>query len=396
MALPTAPTVASGNRLTTQGIQSARRVVEMANTIYGYDAGATPFLTVLQNRLQTKVSGNPKFQHLEDAPLPRWTTFSTGYNSTATSITVASGTGSYFRAGDVVNFPTASGMPAPGEWVYVSSVSGDVLTVVRNWNGDQTTGGAVSSGDNLQIVANSNAEFAGIRAIKTTTEAVVSNYCGIIRTPYGVSNTLEASNLYGGNDLQYQRIKAAKQHALDCENMFLFGKPTEDTSGSTVKRSTGGLLYWIATNSVNANGTLTPATLETFCQKIFRYSTATKLLMCSRTVMSQLDLIAEGRIETSVGADAYGVAVKRYQTGHGDLMVTIHDMLTNNYSGYAIAVDLEKVIVRYMNGREGSRNALLRTNIQSPDADGIQEEYLSEIGLHVIQEAAHGVLYGVS
>jgi hypothetical protein len=36
------------------------------------------------------------------------TTFNGGFNATVTSITVAAGTGAYFRVGDLVLFPTAA------------------------------------------------------------------------------------------------------------------------------------------------------------------------------------------------------------------------------------------------------------------------------------------------
>lgn len=368
----------------------------MANTIYGYDqAGDTPFLTILQNRLQTQVSGNPTFKHLEDGRLPSWTTTTASYAAgTETTIAVAAGTGAYFAAGDLVLLPTAVGIAAPGEEIKVTAVSTDNLTVIRNYNGDGVTGGATTSGDHIHRIGNTNAEFATIRTIKSTTEAVVTNYCGIVRTPYGVSNTLGASNLYGGNDLDYQRVKKAREHRIELEEQFIFGKPFEQ---STTERGTGGLLYWITTNLTNSSGTLTPATMESFAQSIFRYAQNDKLLMCSRVVMTQLDLIAEGRIVTDVGADTYGVAMRRYQTGHGNLNICVHDLLVNDYKGYAIAVDLDKIKVRFMQDRrEGARNALLETNRQANDADGIQEEYLSEIGLHVINESMHGVLYGVS
>lgn len=395
MALPTAPTLATGNRTTLAGIQSARRVVEMADVIYRYDdAQDTPFLTTLQNRLNASVSGNPKFQHLEDSYLPRKTTLASSYSGgTETTLAVATGTGSYFVAGNLALLPTSAAAAAPGELIYISSVSGDNLGVVRNFNGDGVTGGAVVSGDNIMIVGNTNKEFATLPAIITTQEAVVQNYCQIIRTAYAVSDTLEASRLYGGNDLQVQRVKGARQHRLDCERAFLFGKPSEQ---SDTRRTTGGLLYWIATNKVNAGGTLTPSTMESFAAKLFRYSQRPKLLMASRTVVNQLDLIAEGRIETMVGADTYGVAVKRYQTAHGDLNVVAHDMLVDDFSGYAVAIDVQNVGIRFMQGAKGARNARLETNRQDPSADGTAEEYLSEIGLHVKMEATHGILYGVS
>jgi hypothetical protein len=179
---PTAPTVVTGSRLTTVGISSARRRVEMLDQIFQYDANATPTLAILSKRAPQSVSGSPKYQHLEDQPLPVKTTFSAGYNATVTTIVVAAGTGAYFRVGDLVLFPTAVGIAAPGEVVLVTTVATDTLTVTRNYNGDGVNGGAVSSGENLQIIGNVNAEFAGARTIKTTTEVTQTNFTQIIRT----------------------------------------------------------------------------------------------------------------------------------------------------------------------------------------------------------------------
>jgi hypothetical protein len=51
---------------------------------------------------------------------------------------------------------------------------------------------------------------------------------------------------------------------------------------------------------------------------------------------------------------------------------------------------------RHMSDDQGSREARLNTNIQDPSADGWEDEYLSEVGLHVTNEATMGVLYGIS
>jgi hypothetical protein len=51
---------------------------------------------------------------------------------------------------------------------------------------------------------------------------------------------------------------------------------------------------------------------------------------------------------------------------------------------------------RHMDDDKGSREARLNTNIQNNDVDGWEDEYLSETGLHVTNEATHGVMYGIS
>jgi hypothetical protein len=392
--MPAAPTVTTGVRITGANIQQARRVVEMLDKIYDYDPNSTPFLTILSKRAPGMVAGNPKYQHLEDQPLPVWSTLNGSITNVATTINVAAGTGVYFRTGDLFVLPSSTGFALPGEVGKVVTVATDALTVVRNYDGDQVTGGATSSGANIQIIGNVNAENASIRTVKTTTEAVQTNYTQIIRTPFNASNTLQASTLYGGKERTRQRAKFATQHAFEIERAFLFGKQKETLS--TGERSTGGILQTIATNTTNANGTLTAATVEAFCQSIFRYGSGSKLFMCSRRIASQLDLIGEGKLETMPAAETYGVAIKRYVTAHGELLVNIHDLFINDYAGLGIAVDMEYVKKRYLADDHGARDGRLRTDIQAPDVDGWADEYLSEVGLHVQLESAHGYLYGVT
>jgi len=392
--MPTAPTVVTGNRLTTVGISQNRRRVEMLDQIFAYDASATPTLAILSKRAPQMVAGNPKFQHLEDQPLPVKTTFNGAHNATVTTINVASGTGIYFRAGDEVLFPTAASIAAPGEIVLVSSIATDALTVIRNYNGDGVNGGAVSSGDNLQIIGNVNAEFAGARTIKTTTEVTQTNFCQIIRTPFAVSATLDASDLYGGGDLSYQRRKAAVQHALECERVCLWGKSSEVTATGT--RSTNGFFAQVTSNVVNANGTLTWPTVESLFEKVFRYGSNNKVMLVSRRIASQLDLVSEGRLVTGNGDTAYGVNIGRLNTTHGSLMTATHDQFTDDWAGYAIVIDLENIKLRYMRRAGANRLGLLNTNIQNNDADGEEDEYLSELGLEVMLESAHGILKGVT
>jgi hypothetical protein len=77
-------------------------------------------------------------------------------------------------------------------------------------------------------------------------------------------------------------------------------------------------------------------------------------------------------------------------------MTTVHDQLVDDWAGYGLVVDLENIKLRYMSGKDGNRLGMLRTNIQANDADGEEDEYLSELGLQLMLESAHGVLKGVS
>lgn len=398
--MPPTPTVVTGIRSSAVGIQADRRVVEMRDKIYQYDPDASPFLTILSKRAPAVKAGSPNFKHLEDQPLPWWDTLAQILSSATATTGAATGflptNTSYFRPGDIVLIPSSS--YSGGEYLKVLTVAaGAGFTVVRGYANDGVNGGTAASGAYVTIIGNVNEENATVRTIKSTTEQSLENYTQIIRTPVGASKTLEATTLYGGKDRAYQRRKAAAQHAFEIERAFLFGKKRETTGPNGHReRATGGILSWATSNVTNVAGTLTDSALESWCEQLFRYGSGSKLVLASRRAASQIDMIAAGRLQVVPKEDTYGVTIKRFVSSHGDLLFTISDMLINDYAGYMIAIDLQYVMKRYLADDEGSRDGRLRTNIQDPSADGWVDEYLSEVGLHVVMESTHGVAKGIT
>lgn len=395
------PTVVSGYRSATPtGIASQRLVIEMQDKIYQYDPSKTPMLHFLSMSAEGSKASAAVYNHLEDEPLPSWGTLGANLSSGATiSITVADST--FIRPGDLIVIPTSIVAGKP-EVLYANGTPADAthFTAIRDWA--QVNGGvggtAALSGANFVVIGNVNAEGTGTRTMMQTTEAAIQNFCQIIKTPWGITGTLDATTTYGGPDRVTQAQKAATEHAFEQERTFLFGQKNSRTDATTSRaiRSTGGIYYWLTTNSVNAGGTLTHATMETLCEKVFRYGSSTKVMLCSRRVMSQLDNIAEARLETVARQDTYGVQMKRYVSGHGELLVKIHDLLINDYAGSAIVVDMANIQKRFTVNQDGKRDALLRMNIQLPEEDAVKNEYLSEVGLHVHLEKTHGLLTGVA
>ncbi len=391
--MPTAPTVVTGVRSSTVGINQDRRVVDMRNKIFEYDPDASPFLTIVSRRPGSVKASNSVFKHLEDQPLP-WHDLQNG-GATATATTVNVDTGAYFRGGHLVLNPRTA------EIFKVVSVATNALTVIRAYTGDGINGVAMNDNDALFIIGSVSEEFSGAPTIKSTTEATVENYTEIFKDACGASESLSGDKLFGGAERPYQRRKTATQHNFSIERAFIHGKKKETTgAGGHRERSTGGILSWITSIAQNANGTLTAATLETWCEALFRYGSSTKLVLASRRAASQLDLISEGRLQTVVGQDSYGVTVKEFQSTHGKLLVTIHDMLVNyggfGYADHMIALDMENLGKRFKVDSEGrARDSQLHTNIQNNDEDGWKDQYLSDVGLHVTLENAHGKLTGI-
>ena len=112
---------------------------------------------------------------------------------------VATGEGSYFRAGDIVRNART------GVAVRIVSVATDTLTPSAAIG--RVTFAAHSAADQLLIVGNASAQGATLGTRKVTKRVAQYNYTQIQRNPYGFTRSLMASKLYGGPEPMKERKK---------------------------------------------------------------------------------------------------------------------------------------------------------------------------------------------
>src|SRR5215471_13452271 len=234
------PTLISGD-LATDIINQSQRVVDMQDSIAELEPNNAPFVTLLRKigKYQAK---SPKVEWLEDESMPRFDTLSAALTST-TGTTVAVANPAYFRVGDGIR------VMSTGEFMDVTAVGAN-LTVTRGIGG--TAAATASSGDGVYIVNNTNAEGASLRTIKTVRLVNQYNYAQIIRTPFGLSGTEMASQLYGqySNDRVRLQHKYGLEHERQIEATFFYGARKEDTTtAGAPKRWAGGAIEFIQTNT---------------------------------------------------------------------------------------------------------------------------------------------------
>lgn len=370
----------------TNTVLAARRVVDMSKNIALLEPDAAP-LTVLLKNINSQKAINPKFEWLEAELGARWDAVNNGagYDNAATDIVVDND--AYFSVGDIVK------VPRTGECLIVTAITAatHTLTVIRGYG--ETAAAAIVDNDPLQIIGNANQEGAGKRAYKSTSETSVYNYTQIFKTTVSITGTLDASQLYGGKDRNWQRKIKGIEHLVDIERAFLFGERKEDTTGTHPKRTTRGLLKFLTQNIVDAGGVMTEWEFETFCQGIFRYGSKKKLLLASPTVVSVINTFAKNKLNMVPRDKTYGISIMQYLSAHGTLLIAKHNLLEGAvYGGYGIAIDPEYVTYRFLDGRDTK----LRTDIHANDTDGFEDEYLTEAGLECKQPKAHGILKGVT
>lgn len=372
----------------TANILSNKIVVDMSNEIALLDPNETPFMSFLKiAKRNTKVATNPKFEWLEDDLLPRWDAVndSDGVTSAATTVTVDNGV--YFREGDIVKVPRTD------EVMLVTGVSTNDLTVIRGYG--VTTAAAIVDNDPLLIIGNANAEGSGTRAIKSTKETPQHNFTQIFKTPFGVTNTQDATKMYGGNDLKYQRKKAGIEHKIDMARSFILGERKYETVSGQPRRATGGLLQFLSKNNYDASGACTKSEFDNnIAEVVFKHGNKEKLLLASARLLSVINTWAEGHMQVDNLAAKFGLKIFEYVTPHGTFKIMNESRILEGsvYGGYGIVVDPEYVFYRPLAGRDTK----LESNIQGNDEDQKMEQYITEAGLEVRNAEVHGVITGVT
>ena len=370
-------------------ILSNQRVVDMSPTIAQLEPDEAPLTTMLQ-KVGKRAAFSQKVEWLSDELVPRLTTLSASAASDLTAIAVATGTGTYFRPGDVVRIATT------GENCSVSAVSANTVYVTRALGG--VTALSAASGVDLIKVGNAAAEGATLGTLIQTKKVANYNYAQIQRDPWGFTNTLVASKLYGGPEPANEAKKKLIEHKRQLENSLFWGVRDLNTSGSTPIGYVGGIFQYVTSNITSVGGNLTESVMETFLRTAFRYGSQNKVMFVSPLVASAMSSFAQGKLAlASVDTNKYGVSLGQYQSASGAVIQIMikRDWLdfqtgSNQYGGIGVVVDMDDVTMRPL------RDTVLKPDRQANDEDSVKQEYLTEWSFELGQEKKHAIIRGIT
>lgn len=371
-------------------ILSNQRVVDMSPTIAQLEPDEAPLTTMLQ-KTSKRAAYSQKVEWLSDELVPRLTTLSASATSAATALSVATGTGTYFRPGDVIRIAST------GENCAVSAVSADTVYVVARTLGAVTSISAASGVDVIKV-GNAAAEGATLGTLIQTKKVANYNYAQIQRDPWGFTNTLVASKLYGGPEPANEAKKKLIEHKRQMENTLFWGTRDLITTGTAPIGYVGGIYQYVTSNITSSVGALTETLFETFLRKAFRYGSQNKVMFCSPIVASALSSFPQGKLAPpSPSIDTFGVSLSKYQSASG-AMVDIavkrdwYDFQTtgNQYGGIGVVVDMDDITMRPL------RDTVLKPDRQANDEDSVKQEYLTEWSLELGLEKKHAIISGIT
>lgn len=379
----------------TEAVLPDEKRIDMSNEFKMLDQDESQFSTLL-DKLPTQSAVREKVNWLEDQYFPNKSSVAGGgYLVGAATITVATGEGAYFRAGDLVrNVRTA-------EMLLVTSVAGDVLTVTRAIGG-VVVAAAGNAADPLLIVGNASAQASDIGTLKVTNRVLGFNYTQIFRNPFGFSGTDVEIDTYGTGDPMNEIAKKAVEHKRSLENSFFFGARSFTAASPNSIGTVGGLRDFIVTNKTAAVGTLTAANLGAIIRGALQKGSRDKVIFASPLVVSALSALYTktwAPNEAGGGTDAtLGIRVSGYVSGSfGDRIPVV---LKREWGNFGDTTEIGSLLVvldrRFIKKRplRGRGTALLR-NRQGNGEDRVVHEYLTETSLEMSVESAHAWAYGI-
>lgn len=224
-------------------------------------------------------------------------------SNTATSITVDKGA--------VVEPSSVIMNTKTNEYMFVSAVSGNTLTVVRGFA--ESTVAAVTQNDELLYLGTAKKEGSLAPNPKYRRGVPRMNYSQIFRNGWGTTRTAEYIKFITGNKATENKEDAVSMHAQDIEMALLLGrKSLNQVDGSEVLSTMDGLMSIVKNNTALSAA----ATLDSIQEWMYsNFETCPEGVPNERVVMTSLNVLyILNKLIREAGSSYYpiGTATKVY------------------------------------------------------------------------------------
>lgn len=318
------------------------------------------------------------------------------------TVTNSAGTGTalHFSAADISEVVAGQLIlsQGSGEYIFVSSVSGLIATVIRGFGG--TTNTSITAADKVQIITTAHEEGSS----KPTSIANVGyprfNYMQIMRDSWDATGTAKAVAYHTGDVVAKNKADAGVFHAEKIEKAFLWGKKTIGTLNNKPFRTMDGVVNQITTNTSSQTTNTQWEDIDLFLQTIFERNIKgqpnERIAFCGNTVIGVLNKIAQldGVLNMDVGQTEFGMKVTKWLTPYGDISLMTHPLMNENpiWSKQLYVLHPAAIRVKYLrrtfhdtNDKDGTR--------AGSDADfGV---YTTEATIEYAGELTGGIYTGI-
>lgn len=265
-------------------------------------AGTAPIFALSSGSAQFQLTSKIHYWFMKQ-PYSSKLIASAAANNIATSITVDKGA--------VVEPSSVIMNTKTNEYMFVSAVSGNTLTVVRGFA--ESTAAAVTQNDELLYLGTAKKEGSLAPNPKYRRGVPRMNYSQIFRNGWGTTRTAEHIKFITGNKATENKEDAVSMHAQDIEMALLLGrKSLNQVDGSEVLSTMDGLTSIVKNNTALAAA----ATLDSIQEWMYsNFETCPEGVPNERVVMTSLNVLyILNKLIREAGSSYYpiGTATKVY------------------------------------------------------------------------------------
>jgi len=365
-----------------------RVVPQVESKILQVEPASTPLLTLLDGLKRVEPLRGREFTIQEQWP-KKWVGTSTAaYTAADVAITLDDGT---FVSPDMIAY-----VPSTDEQMLVSSVAGNVVTVVRG----STLGlssYAIASGAEILFTAPALREGQDKGSDVHRAPGMMSGYTQKVDSSAGITDVAQGLQYYGIDEYSRINQEMLKEFKKKINRMLLFSQPMKYTAAGTFPRwATGGLLWYSKLyNEFNMGGGVTWRAFDNVVRTVKRYGgpeSGSKWILCGQKAASVFSGWAaeSGILTQDAGKNEFGFDVTRIKAG-GMTLNIVEDW---NFEGK----DLDHVAIivdnRYLALKE-SEGYTVEQNVQTPGAHRKEWQMYRTVGLKCECPAAFGFLYNI-
>ncbi len=269
---------------------------------------------------------------------------------------------------------------ANGEYVFVQSISGNDLTVIRGFAGTvNTTIDGSSTPVPIQRIATAHEEGSARPVAVANLGFPRFNYMQIFRNTWDVTGTARNVEFHTGNLVAKNKRDAGLFHAEDIERALWFGRKSIGVKNGRPFRTMDGVLAQIVTNVETQGGDTTQDELNAHWEAVFGRNIKGKpnerIAFCGNSVITTINSIAriDGVNNLSPGQTEFGFKITKWMTPYGDLSLMTHPLFNESPLWTENLYTLHPGAIRM--------RWLRRTHEDSNDRDGTRAGADSDFGV---------------
>ena len=239
----------------------------------------------------------------EELLLPRAQAAGTGAaGAGVTTVTVSAADSYKFQVDDLLNVGE-EGAVVNGAVKRITGINNTtgVLTLADWTNGSAWPATTAAHEDTIMCLGTALVEGSDPGTARSADRTIRSNYTQIFGpTPVNMTRTEQQITRYGVSDeFAKQLYGRSVENVITREQAYLYGKPVDDTANK--RRSTGGLMNFILTNTDATSTCLDVAELQTLMQKCYNAGGVPDLLIANPATFADLNAITDsGRVRTVI------------------------------------------------------------------------------------------------